>query len=91
MERKINLKRAPFKSAALQYIESNPGQTKWRVVHLGQSVRLPNQTVGYRYAAVNDLIREGLVENRGRPNFSALYLTEAGQEVLRFYYEEVEQ
>ena len=59
----INLNRCSFLSAALAFIRLHPGCCKKQVVTMHGSV--PTKTYSYRNAALNRLLRAGLVRNAG--------------------------
>lgn len=57
----VNLNRSPFLRYALRYIAANPGCCKYDVA--GRNI--PNRTRAYRYAALDRLITNELVDSSG--------------------------
>ena len=70
----VNIARSPFLSSALDYIAANPGCSKTDVINaLGRGRKIPSKTRAGQSSRIGDLVKSGLVENRGNAGKCQLF------------------
>jgi hypothetical protein len=77
-----DLTRRPALTGLLVSIARQPGCTKRDAVTQRGTLIVPGATADRHYRLIGELIRGGLVEDRGGPSAFALHLTDDGLAVL---------